>query len=154
MRLISEVINMLLMVLFPWFAYFLCLIYQWQVASSVYNVCQLFLLWIRQQFVVPAPLRSNLKRMHCQVITKHPSPTLVAPQSMTKIVYQKYFLKLERGARKLTGENLKVVRAFNCKLGCFASYQNKCTAHIQAFLKLKTRPRFCPVSWSFIHGWS
>ncbi len=59
-------------------------------------------------------------------------------------------IRTVREARKLTGENLKVVlgRVFNFKLGCFVMYT--IAWHIQArlILELKTRPSFCPVSLS------
>ncbi len=37
---------------------------------------------------------------------------------------------------------------FNFELVSFASKQHKWMAWTQALLELKTRPRFCPVSWS------
>ncbi len=40
-------------------------------------------------------------------------------------------------------------RVFNFKLDHFVSKQGNCMAHKQPLLELKTRPRFCPVSWSF-----
>jgi len=45
-------------------------------------------------------------------------------------------------------ENLTVGQVFIFKLGCFTPSQRKCTACTQPFLKLKTQPRFCPVSLS------
>jgi hypothetical protein len=57
---------------------------------------------------------------------------------------------IERGAQKLTGENLKVVlgRVFNFKLGYFvmqaiAQYMQACPS-----IELKTRPRPCSDSLS------
>jgi hypothetical protein len=81
----------------------------------------------------------------------------------------KVYGQLMRGAQKLTGENLKIVwaeifivrpgsakangrepksclgRVFNFKLDSFADTKDAC-----GYLKLKTRPRFCPVS--IVHG--
>jgi hypothetical protein len=51
------------------------------------------------------------------------------------------------GAQYPTGENLNVAWAefSTLSLGSFTPQQRKCIVCI--FLKLKTRPRFCPVSW-------
>jgi len=39
-------------------------------------------------------------------------------------------------------------RVFNIKLGSFVSKQLNCMSQTQPLLELKTRPRFCPASWS------
>jgi hypothetical protein len=41
-----------------------------------------------------------------------------------------------------------LLRVFNFKLGSFTSKQCKFTSCIQPLLELKTRPGFCPVTWS------
>ncbi len=57
---------------------------------------------------------------------------------------------LNRGARYLTGENLKCClgRVFNYKFDRTAILYNSCNVYIQPLLKLKTRPRFSHVSLS------
>jgi len=52
--------------------------------------------------------------------------------------------RLNLGVRKLTGDNLKLV--FNFKLGCFDGVLVLIYADACPHLKLKTRPRFSPVS--------
>ncbi len=37
-------------------------------------------------------------------------------------------------------------RVFNSKLGCIAALDSKCMVCMQPLLKLKTRPKACPVS--------
>jgi len=39
-------------------------------------------------------------------------------------------------------------RVFNSKLGCFSTPCSKCMVCMQPLLKLKTRPKACPVSYS------
>jgi hypothetical protein len=54
-------------------------------------------------------------------------------------------LMYNRGARYLTGENLKVVWAEYSKLGRIAILRSKCIACMLPLLELKTRPRVRPV---------
>ncbi len=55
-------------------------------------------------------------------------------------------LELGRGARKLTGREPKscLGQVFNFKLYTFGVVNNVHCAHACTYLKLKTRPRFCP----------
>ncbi len=74
---------------------------------------------------------------------------LTEPRSKGKLTAFFTNIRLARGARKLTGENLKAVWAefSTFKLGCFVMYA--IAQHIQQAhpnLELKTRPRFCPSS--------
>ncbi len=57
--------------------------------------------------------------------------------------------QIMRGMRYLTGEDLEVVWAKFSAIslaGRFAVLSNKCMAHIQPLLELKTMPRFRPAS--------
>ncbi len=57
---------------------------------------------------------------------------------------------LKRGARKLKGENLKVVldQVFKYKLGCFDDVHVLIYGDARALLQLKSRPRYSPFSYS------
>ena len=44
-------------------------------------------------------------------------------------------------------------QVFNCKLGSFTDNTKNVAACKWPLLKLKTRPRFCPVSWSLSMVW-
>jgi hypothetical protein len=59
-------------------------------------------------------------------------------------------VKLEWGARRLVGENLKVssYQVFNFKFGCFVMSAIEWGRQARPHYGLKTQPRFCPVNLS------